>query len=203
MAGQQSETQVDSRRPGRPGVTAEAWMDAGLGLLADHGVAGVTLERLCEQMGLSRGSFYHHFAGIGDYRQKMLGHWEESFTGALITETEALDAPPIDQLNALLELVLEGCGGPQLEEAVRAWARSDSDTAVVQARVDATRLGYVTALAEAAGIGRPATFAQLIYAVIIGAGELLPPLPRADLRAIFALLAPQMRQAKPHQGVRI
>ncbi|MFD1730239.1 TetR/AcrR family transcriptional regulator [Deinococcus malanensis] len=37
------------------------WLDAGFALLREEGEHALNLERLCGQMSLTRGSFYHHF----------------------------------------------------------------------------------------------------------------------------------------------
>ncbi|MEV0081899.1 TetR/AcrR family transcriptional regulator [Saccharopolyspora sp. NPDC050642] len=39
------------------------WLDAGLEILADQGVPALTIDRLATKLGLTKGSFYHHFGG--------------------------------------------------------------------------------------------------------------------------------------------
>jgi AcrR family transcriptional regulator len=56
------------------------WLDEGLDLLATSGVNGVTIQALCERLGLSKGSFYHHFKGMAGYRTALLEHFEERET---------------------------------------------------------------------------------------------------------------------------
>ena len=44
-------------------VTRREWLDAGLELLADEGAPAVTIERLTGKLGVTKGSYYHHFKG--------------------------------------------------------------------------------------------------------------------------------------------
>ena len=70
-------------------------------------------------MGVSRGSFYWHFADIGAFHAAILEHWREVAAEQIIADVEAL--PPDD--DALPALLRRAFGGrPALENAVRSWA---------------------------------------------------------------------------------
>ena len=43
-------------------LTPTHWTDAAMTLLAESGIGAVTMDRLAERLGVTRGSFYHHFA---------------------------------------------------------------------------------------------------------------------------------------------
>jgi AcrR family transcriptional regulator len=49
----------------------EAWLDAGQELLRDSGVAAVKLDALTRALGLTTGSFYHHFDGMKQYLDEL------------------------------------------------------------------------------------------------------------------------------------
>ena len=67
------------------------WLDAGLVLLAEQGAPSVTIERLAERLGLSKGSFYHHFKGMGGYRTALLEHFEAERTTRFMEQAEAAE----------------------------------------------------------------------------------------------------------------
>ena len=65
-------------------ATRTTWLDAGLEMLARDGAPGVTIERLTAQLGLSKGSYYHHFKGAAGFRTALLEQFEAQFTTRLI-----------------------------------------------------------------------------------------------------------------------
>ena len=155
-----------------PMVSKRDWLDAGLVLLAEQGAPSVTIERLTERLGLSKGSFYHHFKGMGGFRAALLEHFEAERTTRFM---EQADAAPGDRLGALLKLVLAPGPGLGLEIAVRAWALQDAEARVVQERVDRTRVAYLTEVSGDAGL------AQALYLIVVGAGQVVPPLSGRQL----------------------
>lgn len=50
------------------------WFDAAFAVLAEHGPGGLTVPALCERRWVTKGSFYHHFAGL------------PAFTAALVAD---------------------------------------------------------------------------------------------------------------------
>ncbi|MBV9985736.1 helix-turn-helix domain-containing protein, partial [Bradyrhizobium sp.] len=58
-------------------LSARDWLDLGLKVLARHGFAALKADRLAKTMGVSRGSFYWHFADIAAFHGAILKHWRE------------------------------------------------------------------------------------------------------------------------------
>ncbi|WP_438297153.1 TetR/AcrR family transcriptional regulator [Streptomyces sp. HUAS TT7] len=167
-----------------------AWLGQGLTLLAEQGAPAVTLERLCERMGMSKGAFYHHFGSMPKYRTQLLDHFETSCTTEIINGVEASDALPArERLDRVLAEATKSAS-PSLEVAMRAWAQQDPEAARIQERVDATRIGYLRHLCEQAGRDRPDQMAKLLYLMLIGAEHLMPPLPTSELHDMYELLMP-------------
>jgi len=155
------------------------WLDAGLVLLAEQGAPSVTIERLTGRLGLSKGSFYHHFKGMSGYRTALLEHFEAERTTRFMEQAEAAED---DRLGALLKLVLAPGSGPELEIAVRAWALQDAEARAVQERVDRTRVAYLTE------ISGDADLAQALYLIVVGAGQVVPPLTGRRLKSALELV---------------
>ena len=61
-------------RPRR--ATQRDFVDSGFAILAESGHRGLTIHRLCRHVGVSTGSFYHHFANWDHYVTVLLAHWE-------------------------------------------------------------------------------------------------------------------------------
>ena len=58
-------------------LSAQDWLDQGLRTLARDGFTALKAEPLAKTMGVSRGSFYWHFADIAAYHAAVLGRWRE------------------------------------------------------------------------------------------------------------------------------
>jgi AcrR family transcriptional regulator len=162
------------------------WMDEGLAVLAEEGAPALTLDRLCQRMALTKGAFYHHFGSMPRFRTALLEHFEEQRTTAVIEAVEATQIPSgRDRLLGLLDTAVRDRPGPDLETAVRAWAKQDPEAAAVQQRVDARRIAYLRSLCAAAGHPAPDRLATAIYVMLIGAAHLTPPLPKAELQELY------------------
>lgn len=105
-------------------LSAEDWLEVGYNVLAHEGVRALKVERLCQQAGVTRGSFYWHFEDIEQYRAALVESWNK-FLERDRQALSKLDAlPPRERLSALTHTLVS----PQywmLERAMREWARLD------------------------------------------------------------------------------
>lgn len=105
-------------------LSAEDWLEVGYTVLAEEGVRALKVERLCQQAGVTRGSFYWHFEDIDHYRAALVESWNKFLERDRQALSELDGLPPRERLLALtLTLV-----SPQywvLERAMREWARLD------------------------------------------------------------------------------
>lgn len=191
-------------------VSRAEWLEAGLELLADEGAPAVTIERLTGALGVTKGSYYHHFKGAAGYKAALLEYFEARYTTRLIdtvegaTETDRPTAAGRSteravevgegaaaeaKLQHLMRLVLADPDSAQLEIAIRAWALQDPEVRAAQERVDAARTAYLKKLCRGLDADvDPDRFAQLLYVILIGAEQVLPPIDKRDLRKIYDLV---------------
>lgn len=172
-------------------------MDEGLRVLAGEGAAGVRIDRIAARLGLSKGSFHHHFAGAEGYKRDLLEHYEALSIRALKSAitTVGPNASAREILAALTGLVQVGDAElyrPELDVAVRAWSTSDPAVRAVQERVDAARLAALRGVWErATGDPERARLSALLpYLLAVGAGFVVPPVGPDDLRGMYELLLP-------------
>lgn len=81
------------------------WTELALRILAEDGPESLTVARLCEVAGRTRGSLYHHFADHEALIAATLEHWAARDTDRLIAE--ARDADDLDRRAAALDARLE------------------------------------------------------------------------------------------------
>jgi AcrR family transcriptional regulator len=168
-------------------LSVDDWVQAGFALLADGGPNALRIDRLCERLGVTKGSFYWHFEDLHAYRTALLSAW-----GSLQDQDRQLfenspDVEPRQRLRYMMNAVVR----PQqwaLERAMRAWALTDDDVAANVRRSDGRVLRAVFKAfadagfdAEQAGV-RTAVFFGAGMGVLHGAG---PGDARADMQERF------------------
>ena len=169
-------------------LSAEDWIKAAFQALGSAGVQAIRAERLARTLGVSKGSFYWHFADVPALHAAMLAHWEGFATAQIILNTDAGGGDGRARLARLIEIVTSDLsdpyGGLATEAAIRDWARHDPQVRPCLMRVDARRLAYVCGLFGDAGLDQAGAdrAARLYYTALIGA-EHLNVSPRLDLRA--------------------
>src|SRR6187549_3898960 len=70
-------------------LSAKDWLDQGLKALASRGFTALKAEPLAKAMGVSRGSFYWHFADISAFHAAILKQWREIAAEQIIAGVEA------------------------------------------------------------------------------------------------------------------
>ena len=146
----------------------ESWIEAGLALLAESGIAAVGVEPLAARLGVTKGSFYWHFRNRAALLEALCGEWVERSTETFIARVEQLGGTPTERLHNLLLVTAEA--PKPLERAVRAWAATDADVAACVAGVDARRTAFVTGLLTGIGHGADAAAAlsRLLVCFVVG-----------------------------------
>ncbi|MGA8250164.1 MAG: TetR/AcrR family transcriptional regulator [Mycobacterium sp.] len=109
-------------------LSVSDWLEAGYALIAEDGVRALKIERLCQQVGATRGSFYWHFEDIGSYREALVASWN-SFLEQDRNSLASLDGlPPRERLSKMMDQLVSSQHW-MLERAMREWARSDPTAA--------------------------------------------------------------------------
>lgn len=133
----------DLRQRGSP----DLWLDAAYAALVSGGVEAVRVMPLAQALGVSRTSFYWHFADREALLAALVARWQGQNTGNLIARTEAY-------AETITEAVLNLCDcwitpelfDSRLEFAMRNWANSAPHLADVFAATDARRMEALRAM---------------------------------------------------------
>lgn len=155
-------------------LTRDDWTTGALAMLAKGTIADVRVEPLARRLGVTKGSFYHHF----DDRQALLDAVFEAWVAAdteriieLVAEGSDPETDPVAALHELTRVTLATATlFDGIETAVRDWAASDPAIAERCAVIDQQRLDYVTGLLVSAGVTEPKAKrrADVLYRVVIG-----------------------------------
>jgi AcrR family transcriptional regulator len=165
-------------------LSAQDWINQGLKTLAKAGFTALKAEPLAKAMGVSRGSFYWHFADISAFHAGILKRWREIAAEQIIAGVEAAskDENPLEVL--LRRVFSERLA---IENAVRTWASVDPAARAAVQAIDRRRLGYVENLLLQSGL--PAEVArartQLLYWAFLGYALSDQALPKARQQAVL------------------
>jgi AcrR family transcriptional regulator len=165
-------------------LSARDWLDQGLRTLVQDGFTALKAEPLAKAMGVSRGSFYWHFADIGAFHAAILAHWRDVAAEQIIANLEASSKDD----NPLALLLRQAFGGRlALENAVRTWAAIDPAARAAVQAIDRRRLSYVESLLKASGLPDDVARAraQILYWAFLGFAQSDKPLPRARQAAVL------------------
>jgi AcrR family transcriptional regulator len=120
---------MESRR-GAAGnrLDVDDWIQAGYAILAEDGLQALKIDRLCERLGVTKGSFHWHFEGMPSYRAALVQSWGELRDQDRAALDDITDVAPRERLSRMMSSLVS----PRqwtLERAMREWARSDESVA--------------------------------------------------------------------------
>ena len=161
-------------------------------MLREEGPAGLAADRMARRLGVSRGSFYWHFANALDFEAAILGAWEERWTSRVIAAVEEEAASPRSRLRSLI--LKTGGEDASVYASAKRMAKQHPDLQAILNQVDERRVAFVRRILLDAGLSEPrATIkARIVYAWAIGqmltstSGEGVPD-ELADCLTEFAL----------------
>lgn len=124
---------AESRKTGGR-LDREAYFNAALKILGTVGFQELSVDTLCAELGVTRGSFYHHFAGWPEFVEALMEVWEQ-------TVGELLDGwVSMDFASAIVDVVATMSRYPfQTESAIRAWGWANPTVAGAVRRWDLAR----------------------------------------------------------------
>ncbi len=134
----------------KPRLTRSDWVNAGIEMLAEEGIGAVKVDRLAAKLGITRGSFYHHFNDREELLREMLDYWAKQRTYSIRDEIAALDLDPTTALLALIKAI-RSKKAASFDAPFRAWALHDPLALEVIRHVDEERLGFICHWFESLG----------------------------------------------------
>jgi AcrR family transcriptional regulator len=103
-------------------LAAEDWIRAALDVMVEEGIGGVKIQRLCDRLGVTKGSFYWHFEDLDAFLGEVARVWAED--GAHLPGSLDDEQDP----DGKLLLAMRPFADPRnrnLARAMREWSQSD------------------------------------------------------------------------------
>ena len=141
---------MPSANQAKPRLTRQDWIDAAIELLAEAGIGAVSIEQLATRLGITRGSFYHHFADREDLLRAMLDYWARRWTYEVRDQIAGLGLDANTTLLALMKTIRHNRAA-DYDAPIRAWALHDPMARKVLQEVDEVRLEFIRSQFEGLG----------------------------------------------------
>ena len=117
-----SSRSADEDKGASPRLGADDWLRAALDIMVDDGISGVKIQRLCDRLGVTKGSFYWHFADLDAFLGELARRWAED--GARLQGKIGLGADPGSNLLQAMRIFSDR-RNRNLARAMRDWAQND------------------------------------------------------------------------------
>jgi AcrR family transcriptional regulator len=124
-------------------LTSVDWIEAGQDILREQGIAGVKLAALTARLGVSTGSFYHHFSDFEDYLGAVARHFSADRVRRVLEQTMVGNPDPITRIQRLAKLSLQERTF-ELDHAMRIWATMDPRAAATVSESESLVLPFLT-----------------------------------------------------------
>jgi AcrR family transcriptional regulator len=152
-------------------VTRDDWFGLALRTFKSDGVEHVRVLSLSQKLGVSRGSFYWYFESRQALLDMLLDHWRDTNT-RYVLEGARRPAPTITRgvLNIFEAWIDDDLFDPELDFAVRAWARRSAPVHRAVEEADMARVDAIRDLFLAHGYEAEDAFARarVLYFMQIG-----------------------------------
>jgi AcrR family transcriptional regulator len=139
-----------SRRTSDGRLSRKDWILAGQEMLRKEGITGLKLSALTATLGVSTGSFYHHFADFEEYLGAVAEFFSIDRVQGVIDQTMIDNPDPVTRIRRLAKLSLEDHTF-ELDTAMRIWATMDQRAAVTVERSERLVLAFLAQAFEDIG----------------------------------------------------
>jgi AcrR family transcriptional regulator len=156
--------------------TVEDWEEAALDAISSGGLRSVSIPELARGLGVTKGSFYWHFASLDELIAAALRRWEALESG-IVNELETIDDPRA-RLRAAFTEAMQSLRAHALFVALS--GSDDPRVTAVLRRLSEHRLRFLAAAYAALGFESDdaETRAMLAYLAYIGLVQIRKTLPR-------------------------
>lgn len=175
-------------------LSVNDWISAGLELLGQEGIGGVKIQRLCERLRVTKGSFYWHFTDLDAFLGAMAKHYED---GARIFRDRFTEMARKDPKGTLADSIMTSFDNRlgSMERAMRDWARTDNRALAAIQASDALAFAAIKESFELLGFTAEEADirAKTLFYAGVGFGDVGPRVgdqrdPHGQLAAMLELL---------------
>ncbi len=165
-----------------------AWLKKGIQTLDSKGWRALKINELCQELQVTKGSFYHWFKSKRDYEMQVLKYWKLRFTQGFIDQAEQGQSSR-EKLSLLGRQCIDGAiSGNRLEIEINAWSLQDDEVRAFVTAVYEQRHNYLIQLLQDI-YDTPQEVKRhslILYCLVIGIDLFYRQLDREELELIFS-----------------
>lgn len=165
-----------------------AWLKKGIQTIDSKGWRALKINELCQELQVTKGSFYHWFMSKRDYEWQVLNYWKLRFTQGFIDQAEQ-GRSSREKLSLLGKQCIDGAiNGNRLEIEINAWSLQDDEVRTFVTSVYEQRHDYLIHLLQDI-YDTPQEVKRhslILYCLVIGIDLFYRQLSREELELIFA-----------------
>jgi AcrR family transcriptional regulator len=109
-------------------LSVDDWIEAGFALLTDRSPNALRIDRLCERLQVTKGSFYWHFADMRAYRAALVEAWGDLRDQDRRRYEQMRDLDPRERLRVMVSSLINPSHFA-LERVMRVWGLTDEAVA--------------------------------------------------------------------------
>lgn len=183
--------------PASSRLSVDDWTERALAIVMEEGVGAIKINRLCKDLGVTKGSFYWHFSDLDALLAAIAQRWAAETREILSSLGELQGLPPLERIRAMALRLIDDRSW-SVERALREWAKGDAVVAAVVVESDQFVFELVQdALLE---LGHSAQDARLRAGLLVYAGigfahgqASLPQPDAEDIENLVAFLSGEAR----------
>lgn len=144
------------------------WIDAAQRTLIESGPSMLSIVKLSNHLGVTRGSFYYHFKNLNELIDALIARWEEEVVDKGFSEAQKKAANAEEEVRLLIDFVTHLSDRQDL--VLRQWASVNEHVKKHMARLDQKRLAIMTSMFQrlAGDEARGASYAKVAFYGYIG-----------------------------------
>jgi TetR/AcrR family transcriptional regulator, transcriptional repressor for nem operon len=104
---------MSTNRPTTPQRNArDRLLEAAVKLVREQGFSGTSVDQLCNEAGVTKGAFFHHFASKEALGVAVAQYWSETTSEMFAAAPYHRHADPVDRVLGYIDFRIELVGGP-------------------------------------------------------------------------------------------
>lgn len=149
--------------------TRDDWIRAAIEAVRQEGADGMRIDRLCRDLGVTKGSFYHHFKSRRQLVQAIADYWSQTQPSLVEAHLASLSGDANARLVALVQLFTELDIGAR-DHAMRAWGATETVIREAVSTADARVVTLLEGILGDMGLGKRERhdFARVLMFTAIG-----------------------------------
>ena len=171
------------------------WIEAAHAALVDDGIEGVRIDRLCRELGVTKGSFYHHVEGRDALLAAVADEWARERPRVVMDAARDLSDDPFERLVHFIRLT-EDLDLGRHHQAMRTWGAVDPRAAAAVREVDRVVLMFTEQCLSDVGLPKEdaSALARILLATAVGVVNLGDVVSQADHSIIQTWLVRLVRE---------